>query len=125
MIIDDFNTFRSQRRPVKTNPELRVDSNAVLTGPIPFQQFQAIPRRNSEVIKFSSDFQLPQLSASDLLDGHEFGHSPARRKGFGFLASEGLNHNVNNSVSGEMGQLSVKCRAFTFLGTGLVEWEYK
>jgi hypothetical protein len=56
MIIHNLHIPRTRIRPTKTDPELAVNTNAVLTRPIPFQRFQPISRRNSQIRKNKGNF---------------------------------------------------------------------
>jgi len=47
MVINYLNVFGISINPTETNAKLFVNANAVLTGTVPFQQFQMIPRRIS------------------------------------------------------------------------------
>jgi hypothetical protein len=50
MVVDYLNIFGISINPTETNAKLIVNANAMLTGTVPFQQFQMIPRRISQVL---------------------------------------------------------------------------
>ena len=51
MIIDNFDRVSVPFVPSKTNPELVIDSDAVLSGPASAERFQIISWRDPQVIK--------------------------------------------------------------------------
>jgi hypothetical protein len=51
VVVDDFNVISSILLPYKTNSELIVDADAVLSTPVSSQRFQHISRRLAEIVK--------------------------------------------------------------------------
>lgn len=51
MVVNYLNVFSISINPMETNAKLIVNANAMLTGTVPFQQFQMIPRRISQVLQ--------------------------------------------------------------------------
>ena len=62
MIVDDLDVRRAGGGPTKADTVLIVDADAVLTGAIPPQGLEAIPRRHAQVIESPGDLQLAQLA---------------------------------------------------------------
>jgi hypothetical protein len=62
MIIHDFDVISAGIGPSKTQPELIVDPDAVLSLPITFEPLQTIPRWNAKVIQSPRDFELAKLA---------------------------------------------------------------
>ena len=51
MVVRQFNVERIAVFPTKTDSVLIVDSNAVLSNPVPLQAFKPIPRGNSQIVQ--------------------------------------------------------------------------
>jgi len=51
MVVNYLNIFSVPFNPTETNAKLIVNANTMLTGTVPFQQFQMIPRRISQVLQ--------------------------------------------------------------------------
>ena len=51
MVIDNFYTQSISIFPMKTNPPLTIDSNAILTSSISRKEFQAIRWRKFEIVE--------------------------------------------------------------------------
>jgi hypothetical protein len=62
MIIHDFDLLSAGIGPSETDPELVVDPDAVLSFPVAFKSFQAIPGRDAKVLQPPGYFQLPKLT---------------------------------------------------------------
>ena len=69
VVINDFNVVRAAVCPTETEPVLVVDADAVFTGSITAQCFQAVPRWNPQVVEPAGDLELPQLAAGHSLEG--------------------------------------------------------
>jgi len=50
MVVNYLNIFSISFNPTETNTKLIVNPNTILTGTVPFQQFQMIPWRISQVL---------------------------------------------------------------------------
>jgi hypothetical protein len=50
MVVDYLHIFSISINPMETDAKLIVNANAMLTGTVPFQQFQMISRRISQVL---------------------------------------------------------------------------
>jgi len=51
MVIDDFNLIGVSVPPLETDPPLIVDPDAVLSAPVDGQGFQAMGRRDTQIIQ--------------------------------------------------------------------------
>jgi hypothetical protein len=51
MIVDDLNTVRGSILPYEAEPPLIVNTDAVLSNPIPFECLQVIAWRHSQIIE--------------------------------------------------------------------------
>lgn len=81
MIVDDLDVRGTSGSPAKTDTVLIVDSDAVLTGAIPLEGFEAIPGRHTKVVEPPGDFQLAQLAPRHGGDVREApGASPSRKR---------------------------------------------
>jgi len=65
VIICNFNLFRSGTRPEETYPILLIDTDTVLALSLAFQRFQAIARRDAQVIQCFGGVKLIQLLGCD------------------------------------------------------------
>ena len=83
MIVHDLNVFRPSRRPPKTDVELVVDANAVLTGAFVPERFQPVTRRDAQIVEPAGDLQLPELPSGDRFDACEPLDTTPVRKGLG------------------------------------------
>jgi len=57
----DIRGAGSPSQPLKADPPLVIDANAVLTFSIPFQCFESVAWQGSEIPEFDSRFQAIQL----------------------------------------------------------------
>ncbi len=64
----------------------------MLTPSIALQRFEAVPRRDSEVLESARDLQLPELSPSHRLDTGKPSHPEPSRESFGVRVPEGQDH---------------------------------
>lgn len=92
MVVNQFNIFRAAVRPSKTEPVLVVDADAVLSGSITAQRFQAVTGWNPEVVEPAGDLELPELAAGYPLDGLEARDRPTVGEGSGVGTSERPDH---------------------------------
>jgi hypothetical protein len=58
MIINDFDVFCESIQPMKADPPLIIDANAVLTGTAAFEHLKVIAGWNPQVLKTISDLEL-------------------------------------------------------------------
>jgi hypothetical protein len=82
VVVHDLDAFGTGGSPAKANAKLIVDPNAVLAGTVALEQFEAVPRRNPEVIEPTSDLQLSELAPSDRLDADEARHPQSMGESF-------------------------------------------
>jgi hypothetical protein len=71
VIINNFDFLSTTRLPPETDPELVVDPDAELPRAAAFQGFQAIARRNPQVLELRGSIQHRQLSHGGRFDVHE------------------------------------------------------
>lgn len=67
MVINNFDVFRASSGPTEANPELLVNSNAVLTLAFTMQRFQQIPGRHFKIIQLACNLELPNFPQGNLL----------------------------------------------------------
>ena len=68
MVVHDSYVVCIAIRPRKTDSELIVDTNAVLSGAFAFEQFQTIPRERRKILQGSCLIKLIELAPGGLLD---------------------------------------------------------
>ena len=64
MVVDDFNEVRAVRCPGKADPELVVDSDAVLPLPVSLQPLETIPGRHAQILEGLSGVQRVKFPSS-------------------------------------------------------------
>lgn len=69
MIVLDSNLFRLASLPVRANPPLIVDADAILSGAIATHEFESIAGRGALILQIVRIFQVQQFTAGSLLDG--------------------------------------------------------
>ena len=62
VVVNDLNLLWSRSGPPKIDPPLAVNSNTVLTLPIAFQCFEAVSRRNPQLLKALCVAKLTQFT---------------------------------------------------------------
>ncbi len=67
MVINNFDTFRASPGPAEANPELFVDSNAVLALAVTMQWLQHISGRYFEIIQLACSLKLPNFPQGNSL----------------------------------------------------------
>jgi hypothetical protein len=77
MIVNDLDVFRAVPGPDEANAELIVYADAVLSGTFPFQSFQPISRRHTQIVKSSCPIQHSQLSHGNSFEINETPHTLA------------------------------------------------
>lgn len=98
MAVDDFHIFRAGSRPAKTDAELIVHTDAVLTGPAAFQGFKAVAGRNAEVVDPACDLQLPQLAPRYVFNLLRALNPAAAGEGLGVSILEGIRPPKNSNA---------------------------
>lgn len=68
MVIHNFNVKSVAVLPVETDPPLVVDANAELTGAVPFEQFQTVPRRQAQIGQLARAMKLRELAEGNALN---------------------------------------------------------
>lgn len=94
MIVRDLDLKGIVCAPNEAYPPLVIDADRMLPGAIPFQPFQTIPRRGTQILECAGVVQhpeFPQRRALDLL--RELLREKTLIDSLGFLVLEGLDHN--------------------------------
>jgi hypothetical protein len=78
--------------PDKANAPSIIDADTVLTPAVAFQCFQAIPRRNQQVLQRAGAMEVQQFPTRDSLERAETRHVTIGEQRFRLLASKGANH---------------------------------
>ena len=68
VIVDDLDIERVTIAPDKTDPPLVIDANTVLARTIARQTFQAIARRNAQIVQSGRAVKHSQLASGDSLN---------------------------------------------------------
>lgn len=68
MIIHNFHVFGARNRPAEADPELIVNSDAVLSLAVTLEGFKPVAGRNAKVFGSTSNLQLSQLAPSHALN---------------------------------------------------------
>jgi hypothetical protein len=93
MIVDDFDRVALPVLPFETDAPLIVDTNAVLSGAVPFKRFQAICGRNPQVSEVLGGVEHPQLPTSERLNLiWQAARQVAIPDAFGLLVRKGPDH---------------------------------
>jgi hypothetical protein len=92
MVIYNLHEFRPIWCPTKADSELLVDTDAILTFAIAFQQFQPIPGRRTQEIQCFGGVELGELSRSDLRDTGESPMLAALEQSLRISAAETSDH---------------------------------
>lgn len=88
MVINNFHIFRASLGPTEANPELLVNSNAVLTLAVTMQRFQHIPGRHFKIIQLACNLELPNLPQGNSLKVDEASDAAPVCQLFGILTLE-------------------------------------
>jgi hypothetical protein len=92
MVIDDFNVMHIPLNPFEAYPPLIVDADAVLTGAVTLERFQAISRRNPQIFEPGSAGQKFELSPRHALDGAKLTNAGVMRQSLGVAATKAADH---------------------------------
>jgi hypothetical protein len=92
VIIHDLDVLSSRLLPAKAEPELIVDSDAVLAGAIALQGLQSISRRNAQIVEPLRNLKLTNLSPSNGCDPSKPRDALATGKSRRIAAPKRLNH---------------------------------
>lgn len=68
MVVDDLDVVCISSAPDETQPPLSVDADAVLPGAVTLELFEAIRRRDSQVVERGGRIEHAQLSQGDALN---------------------------------------------------------
>ena len=92
VVVDDLHLRRTIVGPTEADPELVIDSEAVLTSPITSQRFQPIARRRSKEIEGLRSVEHRELARRDGRDRRELPRSAGLEEAPRFRATEALYH---------------------------------
>jgi hypothetical protein len=92
VVVDDLNAFGTGIAPDEAQAELVVDADEVLTASIPGKEFEAVPRRDAQIIKSGRDAGLQELASGDLFEGNEPPDAHTLSQGLGIRAAERSDH---------------------------------
>jgi hypothetical protein len=92
VVIDDFNVCRPCIRPLKTDAQLTINPDAVLTSPVTVQCLKPVTRRGPQVSKFNSSMQHGQLSSCDIQDAFPSSRITRFKQSLGFCTPEIQDH---------------------------------
>ena len=98
MVIGYFYAARAGFIPMKTEPPLVVNANAVSSCPVALKRFKPVARRNAQILQYLDGGQHCQFFhclSFDTFPPDSFSFLP---KLFGILAGEGMNH-PDNSIA--------------------------
>jgi len=92
MVINNFDIFRTSLGPAEANPELPVDSNAVLTLAVTVQWLQHIAGRYFKIIQLACSLELPNFSQGNSLKIDEASDATSACQLLGILTLERYDH---------------------------------
>jgi len=92
MIVNDLHVVSIAAAPQEAYTPLIIDADAVLTLTFALQCFQAIPRRNQQILQGASTVQVQQLSTRYSLKGPKARHVYIGEQRFRLPGSERANH---------------------------------
>ena len=98
MVIHNFNVLRTVRSPNETDPELTIDSDAVLPLSVTVPGFQPVSRWRAQVGKINGRIEHAELSFNHRHDGRPAPGSTGFKKGFGIRAFEASDHRLMLNV---------------------------
>lgn len=92
MAVNNFNIFRTSLGPAEANPELPVDSNAVLTLAVTMQRLQHIAGRYFKIIQPTCSLELPNLPQGNALEIDKASGAATACQLLGILTLERYDH---------------------------------
>jgi len=92
MVINNFDIFRASLGPAEANPELFVDSNAVLALAVTMQWLQHISGRYFQIIQLACSLELPNFPQSNSLEIDEAPDAASACQFLGILTLERYDH---------------------------------
>jgi len=95
MVVNDLNIAGAAIFPAKADPPALVDPDAVLTLPVPFQGFQVIAGRDTQVLEKVRTMQVEKLAPRGPLKGSKARHRLIVKQCHCRLVLEGLDHQFN------------------------------
>jgi len=94
MVINNFDIFRTSLGPTEANPELPVDSNAVLTLAITMQRLQHIAGRYFKIIQLTCSLELPNLPQGNALEIDKASNAATACQLLGILTLKRYDHGL-------------------------------
>jgi hypothetical protein len=92
MVVNDFDTKCASIFPTEADPPALVDPDAVLTLPVPFQSFQMITGRHSQVLEKARPIKVEKFSPGGTLKSSKTCHRLIVKQSLSRLVLEGLDH---------------------------------
>ena len=92
MVINNFDIFRASLGPAEANPELFVDSNAVLALAVTMQWLQHISGRYFQNIQLACSLELPNFPQGNSLEIDEVPDAASPCQFLGILTLERYDH---------------------------------
>lgn len=92
MVINNFDVFRASLGPTEANPELPVDSNAVLALAVTMQWLQHISGRYFKIIQLACSLELPNFPQGNSLKIDEAPDAASACQPLGILTLERYDH---------------------------------
>jgi hypothetical protein len=95
MVINDLNIEGAAIFPAKADPPALVDPDTVLTQPVPFQSFQVIAGRDTQVLKKARPMQVEKFSPCGPLKSSKACHCLIVKQRLCRFVLEGLDHQIS------------------------------
>lgn len=92
MVVRNLNVVGVSLSPLKTNPPLIVDPNAVLPFAVPTQPFQTVAGERRENSQFAGRIEHIELPKCRALDGAKLPAGQAMKESLSLVGPEGLDH---------------------------------
>jgi len=99
MVIDNFDIFRAGLRPAEANPELLVDSNAVLTLAVTVQRLQHIAGRHFKIIQLICSLELADFPQGNALKIDKASDATPACKLLCVLTFERYDHGIDGNAT--------------------------
>ncbi|MEH6501210.1 MAG: hypothetical protein V7751_17625 [Pseudoalteromonas distincta] len=98
-VINNFDVFRASLGPTEANPELLVDSNAVLTLAVTMQWLQHVSGRYFKIIQLACSLKLPNFPQGKPLEIDEASDAASACQLFCILTLERYDHRQMMTLS--------------------------
>jgi hypothetical protein len=94
MIVDDLHIISVSVSPSEADSPLIIDPDTIGSGSIPLQLFEAIVRRNSQIVQPEGPMQIEQFPSSDALDRLKPAHRLVLKQPLRIGATEGPDQTI-------------------------------